>query len=165
MKASRHYLLVVGIVGMLVFCWPFDVYGGKACVVPDNGTGTITLPPAGCDYNSPGDVFRIIDGLPPGTTIEMEGILMNFICNSPFCTNCTLPLPPGVCEMLGGSLGGLGHCFEADLDLTVTGTGSLEGFNRHLVVPVCAGSAAVTATITATSSRMSLRAIVEARIL
>jgi len=38
--------------------------------------------------------------------------------------------------MAGGTLGGDGHCFEAALDLTVTGTGDLQGFNRHLSVPV-----------------------------
>jgi hypothetical protein len=40
--------------------------------------------------------------------------------------------------MSGGSLGGHGDCFESTLDLTVTGTGELEGFNRHLAVPVFA---------------------------
>ena len=35
------------------------------CVVPDNGSGTVDLPPAGCGYLSPADVHMIIDGLPP----------------------------------------------------------------------------------------------------
>ena len=108
------------------------------CVLPDNGTGTATLPPRGYDYTSPGDVFKIIDGLPLGTTIELEGILMDFLCtcgNSP-CSACTLVLDPCECEITGGGLGGQAHCFEATLDLTVTGTGSLAGFNRHLAVPV-----------------------------
>jgi hypothetical protein len=43
-------------------------------------------------------------------------------------------LPPGVCEGPGGSLGGDGHCFEANLSLWVNGTGSLAGFNRNLSV-------------------------------
>ncbi len=47
---------------------------------PDNGTGTVTLPPIGCDYMSPDEVWMIIDGLPPGTTIEFDGPLTNFIC-------------------------------------------------------------------------------------
>jgi hypothetical protein len=85
-------------------------------VVPDNGTGTPNLPPIGCDYNTPGDAFRIIDGLPPGTTIELEAILKNIVCEQtcPFAI-CSLVLPPGTCEMLGGTLGGHGHCFEAEL--------------------------------------------------
>ncbi len=106
------------------------------CTQPDNGTGTATLPPIGCEYTSPDEVFMIIEGLPPGTTIEMEGILMDFICCGNTCAACSLPLAPGECEMPGGSLGGDGHCFEATLDLTVSGTGDLEGFNRHLSVPV-----------------------------
>ena len=60
--------------------------GADACVRPDNGSGTVTLPPMGCDYTSPDEYFMIIDGLPPGTTIEMEGILMDFIC-------CQAPCP------------------------------------------------------------------------
>jgi hypothetical protein len=116
--------------------WTVSAVAGDTCVVPDNGTGTATLPPIGCDYTSPGGVFKIIDGLPPGTTIEMEGILMNFICCGPCDGMCSLPMAPGQCEMIGGSLGGHGHCYEATLDLTVTGTGSLQGFNRHLAVPV-----------------------------
>ena len=107
-----------------------------ACVVPDNNTGTATLPPIGCEYGSAEEVFMITDGLPDGTTIEMEGILMDFICCGSSCTDCTLALSGSECETAGGSLGGNGHCFEASLDLTVTGTGTLEGFSRHLVVPI-----------------------------
>lgn len=61
---------------------------------------------------------------------------MDFICCEQTCPVCTMPLGPGECEMAGGTLGGDGHCFEAALDLTVTGTGDLQGFNRHLSVPV-----------------------------
>jgi hypothetical protein len=78
----------------------------------------------------------ITEGLPVGTTIEMEGILKDFSCCGETCPSCTLPLPPGGCEMVGGSLGGHGHCFTSTLDLTVTGTGDLTGYNRHLWVPV-----------------------------
>ncbi|MCP4704427.1 MAG: hypothetical protein GY865_07435, partial [candidate division Zixibacteria bacterium] len=95
----------------------------NTCVNPDNGTGTIDLPPAGCQYESPDDVWMIIDGLPPGTTIEMEGILMSF---------SNLTATPG------GSLGGEVETFDSYLDLTVSGTGMLAGFNRHLSVPVSA---------------------------
>ena len=105
------------------------------CVVADNGTGTVTLPPQGCDYLSPDEVHEIIDGLPPGTTIELDPIHMDFICEQPGAL-CSLPIPAGECEMPGGSLGGHGDCFESTLDLTVTGTGDLAGFNRHLWVPI-----------------------------
>ncbi|MHC4333584.1 MAG: hypothetical protein ACYSUV_07525, partial [Planctomycetota bacterium] len=110
-----------------------SVYG---CMAPDNGTGTPNLPPLDCNYTCPNDVFRITEGLPDETTIEMEGILMDFFCDNQPYGICSLKLPAGECEMSGGSLTGDGHCFEATLDLDVTGTGSLAGFNRHLAVPV-----------------------------
>ena len=105
-----------------------------ACIVPDKGSGTVTLPPSGCDCRSPDEVHVIIDGLPPGTTIELAPIHMEFICGEQ--TACSLPIPPGECEMPGGSLGGHGDCFQSTLDLTVSGTGDLAGFNRHPAVPI-----------------------------
>ncbi len=106
------------------------------CIVEDNGTGTITLPPIGCDYISPNEVHEIIEGLPPGTTIELDPIHTDFFCPSTPSALCSMPLLPGECETAGGSLGGNGDCFESTLDLTVTGTGDLTGFNRHIAVPV-----------------------------
>jgi hypothetical protein len=105
----------------------------SACTAPDNGTGIITLPPD-CEYVAPDEPMMIIDGLPPGTTIELNPILDWFVCSNP--PICSLPLGPGECETAGGSLGGHGCCADATLDLTVTGTGDLTGFNRHLAVPV-----------------------------
>jgi hypothetical protein len=123
-------------------CRPFDwchpepgTPPANPCTQPDNGTGTATLPPIGCDYLSPQEVHMIIEGLPPGTTIELDPIHMDFLCPGGQSL-CSLPLPPGECEVPGGSLGGHGDCFESTLDLTVSGTGDLTGFNRHLAVPV-----------------------------
>ncbi|MBN1765945.1 MAG: hypothetical protein JW860_11850 [Sedimentisphaerales bacterium] len=113
-----------------------QVNPGYDCIVPDNGSGTITMPPVGCDYSSPEEVYMIIDGLPPGTTIELDGPLKDFICCGDQCQLCSLPLGPGECETAGGTLGGDGHCFEATLDLVVSGTGDLNGYNRHLYIPV-----------------------------
>jgi hypothetical protein len=104
----------------------------EPCIVADNGTGTVTLPPQGCEYRAPKDVFRIIDGLPSGTTIELEPINGDFLCRELF--RCSLPLTSGVCEIEGGTLGGDGHCYESTLDLQVTGTGALAGYQRHLSV-------------------------------
>ncbi|HUW19928.1 MAG TPA: hypothetical protein VMW16_11560 [Sedimentisphaerales bacterium] len=134
-KLGTVCALAVWLLGLTI-----PAVAGTPCVVPDNGSGTVTLPPAGCQHTSPDDVFRIIEGLPPDTTIEMEGVLMDFVCCSgpSLCVSCSIPLDPCECETAGGSLGGHGHCFEATLDLTVTGTGSLEGFNRRLWVPVFA---------------------------
>ncbi|MBU0983461.1 MAG: hypothetical protein KKA42_06300, partial [candidate division Zixibacteria bacterium] len=114
--------------------WNDDaVYLGATCVAPDNGTGTPTLPPP-CPYVAPEEPMLIIDGLPPGTTIELVPVLENFLCtNTGLCSGA---LPPGECEGVGGSLGGNFQCFEATLDLVVAGTGDLAGFNRHLSVPM-----------------------------
>jgi len=91
------------------------------CTVPDNGFGTADIPPVGCDYESPEEVWMIIDGLPPGTTCELDGPIGNFF---------------NITRFPGGSLGGEVQVYEAQLDVDVTGTGDLAGFNRHLVIPI-----------------------------
>ena len=108
--------------------------GTNPCTVPDNGTGTATLPPAGCDYITPPDEnFQIVSGLPPGTTIEIEGIHRNFICGN-FAGTCTALMPPGVCEAPGGVLGGNAECFQSELQMNIYGTGLLAGFNRTMTI-------------------------------
>jgi len=91
------------------------------CIVPDNGSGTVDLPPTGCEYASIDEKWMIIDGLPPGTTIEGDGILSDW---------------SSVMRWPGGGLGGEIQDFDALLDLTLVGSGDLTGFNRHVVVPV-----------------------------
>lgn len=103
------------------------------CDVVDNGTGTVNLPPAGCEYLSSTEVHEIIDGLPPGTTIEFAAIHKNFICGNPIGT-CTVPLSPGQCEAPGGTLGGNVDCFSSDAEFSITGTGALAGFSRTITV-------------------------------
>ena len=49
------------------------------CIVPGDGDGSAGLPPVGCDYIGPDEVHEIIDGLPPGTTIELDPIHRDFI--------------------------------------------------------------------------------------
>jgi len=101
------------------------------CDVPDAGSGTVELPPAGCDYLSPTEVHLIIDGLPPGTTIEFAPIHKDFICGDPRGL-CTAPPPAGFCEGAGGSLGGNADCADSTLEFEVTGTGALAGFSRFI---------------------------------
>ena len=90
------------------------------CTAPDNGTGTVDLP-AGCPYVAPEDPMYIIDGLPPATTIELDPTLDDF-------TN--------IVRFPGGTLGGEVQQFDAAIYLDVSGTGTLTGFNRFLMVPV-----------------------------
>jgi hypothetical protein len=114
------------------------------CEVSDNGSGTVTLPPAGCAYLSPDDVHMIIDGLPPGTTLQLAANHQGFFCGGSqgIATVCTPPLPPPspvgvVCdEVPGGGQGGNRDCFESQLDLQIQGTGTLASYNRVLSLPL-----------------------------
>ena len=90
------------------------------CIEPDNGSGTADLP-ADCPYESSEDPFYIINGLPPDTTIELDPIFNDFY---------------NIVRTPGGPLGGEILEFDATLELVVTGTGDLTGFNRYLSVPV-----------------------------
>jgi hypothetical protein len=110
------------------------------CTVPDNGTGTVTLPPAGCDYLSPDEVHMIIDGLPAGTTIELAPIHRDFLChrdsgaNSPCTNNCFISpeVPLDVdCDPSNGEI----EQFDSTLAFQLTGTGTLAGYNRTLAIP------------------------------
>jgi len=95
------------------------------CNVPDHGTGTVTLPPAGCEYLSDSQVHEIINGLPPGTTIELAPIHKDFICEK-----------TGVCDVPGGPLGGDTESFTSTGVFQLTGTGALAGWHRLLTVPL-----------------------------
>ncbi|MFQ5495392.1 MAG: hypothetical protein ACE5EX_08430, partial [Phycisphaerae bacterium] len=99
-------------------------------------TGTVMMPPIGCEYLSPDEFHEILAGLPADTQLELAPIHKDFICNRgdgfPGCP------PPGVCEETGGTLGGNVDCFDSTLQLTISGNpgGALAGFNRVLSVPV-----------------------------
>lgn len=92
------------------------------CIVPDSG-GTAALPPQapspGCTtgYVSPTDFHMIVNGLPPGTTIQVGTEHNRFI---------------NVTSMPGGNLGGEKENFGSTLQLALTGTGSLSGYNRMI---------------------------------
>ena len=81
---------------------------------PDNGTGTIDFP-APNYYLSPDEVMEIIDGLPPGTTIELAPVWGTF---------------SGLTEAPGGILGGHVQTFNSVMEWNVHGTGALSGFDR-----------------------------------
>ena len=123
-KAKSHAPLLFAVMVSLIVI-PAQAFAAP-CVAPDNGGGTVTLP-APCPYATLAQgPMMIVDGLPPGSAMEMDAVLTNFTCLHSGRL-CSLLLSPGQCEMAGGSLGGHGHCFEADLQLAVTGTGSLGG--------------------------------------
>ncbi len=90
-----------------------------SCMLPDNGTGTIDLPPD-CPDGYQGEMV-IVDGLPPGSTIEIDAVLTDYY---------------NVVTSYGGTLGGEVQLFDATLDWTLSGTGDLTGFARHLAIPV-----------------------------
>jgi hypothetical protein len=91
------------------------------CVVVDNGTGTVDLPPEGCGYVSPQDLHRMIEGLPPGTEIRVAAEHAGFF---------------NVTRAPGGPLGGEVEIFESILFLELTGVGELVGFNRTMELPI-----------------------------
>jgi len=129
----KSAVLVIGLT--VLFFLPAVALADECCSEPNNGSGTVDLP-ADCNYYSgPGETWKIIDGLPPDSTIEGPGILWNFSCNHTGGI-CSMPLDPCDCEMAGGSLGGDAHCFESYLELHLTGTGDMAGFNRTLNVPI-----------------------------
>ena len=121
-------LLAIGLLGIT------PPAAADPCEVVDNGSGTITLPPDGCDYLSPSEVHENIDGLPPGTTIELGAIHKDFLCSDR--VTCSVLLPPGDCEVPGGGLGGNVDCTDSTAELTITGTGVLGGFSRTIFVPM-----------------------------
>lgn len=113
---SRYNFPQVSIL-FLIIC----VISSYACTMPDNGAGTADLPPAGCSYQSPDEYYRIIDGLPPGTTIEIDGVIGQYfqIQSSP-----------------GGTLGGEVELFDAIFDAPMEGTGQLAGYQRNITIPI-----------------------------
>ncbi len=120
------------VAALVVLMLPAWAAAQDPCVVADPGTGTVTLPPAGCDYLSPDEVHMIIDGLPPNTTIELAPIHLDFICHE---QGGGPPLPQEFCNTPGGNLGGEIETFDSTLQFTITGTGDLAGFSRLISVP------------------------------
>lgn len=104
--------------------------GGVPVIAPDNGAGTVDLPPAGGVYTTPDDNLAIIDGLPAGTTIDIDGSLHSFFY-----------MPGGVFSIptqfgVGGSLGGDISNSWGTMQMPMLGTGALLGYNRNIPLPV-----------------------------
>jgi hypothetical protein len=110
--------LLLGVILLLALA---SLAAAQPCEVPDNGTGTVNLPPPGCEYLSPNDVHEIVNGLPPGTTILLGPQHDRFF---------------NVIVVPGGPLGGQLENFDSFIEFDVTGTGDLTGFQRTITVQV-----------------------------
>ncbi len=137
-SSGANHRSIFAVSSILLFT--FSVTGSALadpCVVTDP-SGTVTLPPEGCEYLTGDEVYEISMGLPPGTTIEFAPIHKDFICSiSAQGPSCDIPIIPGsLCEQPGGDLGGNTDCFESTLEFQVTGTGLLAGFSRTIAMSV-----------------------------
>jgi len=90
-------------------------------VVPDNGFGTIDFPHPSTTYtiHPSYQPMKIIDGLPPGTWIDVDYSLGQFFNNS---------------EVVGGGLGGHLGNWQANSFLPMTGFGNLNGYQRLIAM-------------------------------
>jgi hypothetical protein len=103
----------------LVLVIPESAAAEQWCVVGDDGSGTASLPPVGCDYEGH---HVILDVAPPGTAVAGFTIHRDFTCGGQ-ADACTVQPAPGECEADGGSLGGKADCFGSMLELHLLGYG------------------------------------------
>ncbi len=80
-----------------------------------SNSGSAEYPPLNCSYSGP---LEIINGLPPGTTIEIAAELGDF---------------SSIVDLGGGS-----QSWNANIEMMMTGTGALAGFSRTIFMPVAA---------------------------
>lgn len=125
LQATMRGMALMTLMALVVAAAAGAATAPAPCVMPDNGGGTVTLPPAGCQYLSPDQVHMIIDGLPPGTTIILAPIHKAFICRS-----------GGSCGTPGGPLGGEVENFTSTAVFQLSGTGALSGWTRTVTVPL-----------------------------
>jgi len=100
----------VGLVMAALVVWSSSSIA-QVCILPQNGSGMVDLPP-GCanGYLSPEEFHMITDGLPEGTTIRVNVRHRSF-------TN--------IVRTPGGNLDGEIEEFSSGLFITMTGTGEL----------------------------------------
>src|SRR3990170_8607152 len=115
----RHFLPLVAVVAAVVggLLCPAGLPAGTTVIdtcTALNAGGTADLP-ADCAFEAPFGPMYIIDGLPPGTTIECTPLFSTFT---------------GVIRTPGGPLGGETESFHAQMMFSMAGTGSLAGYNR-----------------------------------
>ncbi len=111
-SASGSWLILAAALILLVP--PASALPPSNCTAPDNGTGTAALPPNPCGYVSL-QPMMIIDGLPPGTTIEIQSMIDSFF---------------DITYLAGGMHGGEIEQSHASMSMELTGNGDLVGFFR-----------------------------------
>jgi len=122
--STRLLLTLLACVTLATTILPRNARAGApiCCLVPENGQGTADHVPS-CPVGYSGQM-QIINGLPIGATIDISAVLRSFV---------------GLVQVPGGTLGGNLETWGAGLEWTMTGTGSLSGFNKILTVTIPAG--------------------------
>jgi len=117
--AAKHLMLVAVALTVVVGLHVSAIAQGPCpCVLPDNGAGTVTMPP-NCLEGYLG--WPTIDTGIVGGTIEIDATWSDFA---------------GIAEIVGGGSGGTQSSFDALMTMQMTGTGSLAGFSRTLFMPL-----------------------------
>jgi hypothetical protein len=117
--AVKHLMLVaVAVMALAGLSVPAVSQLPCPCALPDNGAGTVTMPP-NCIEGYLG--WLTIDTGIVGGTIEIDATWVDFA---------------GVAEIVGGGLGGTQSSFDGLMVMEMTGTGSLAGFSRTLFMPL-----------------------------
>jgi hypothetical protein len=94
-------------------------------IAPDNGFGTATIPPTGETYY--GAQMQIINGMPPGSTIDIDNPLYHSFSSVSDFENPAGPLNYG---------DGNFSDFVAQLTLPMQGTGAFSTYTRTVVIPL-----------------------------
>jgi hypothetical protein len=93
------------------------------CTVPDNGAGAIDYPPNPCGYVTL-QPMMIVDGLPAGTTIDIESMLDSFF---------------DITYLAGGMHGGEFEHFSASMSMEMMGSGCGMPSPGHTTLTIAAG--------------------------
>lgn len=122
-NATRSLLCAVSLIALVAGPGDLSAQTGPCCVVPDNGSGTADHPPS-CPTGYVGHL-EIVDGLPPGTTVQSPSTLGSFF---------------NLVQSPGGALGGMSETWQATIVMQMSGTGTLLGYNRVVNMPISAGT-------------------------
>jgi len=114
----KSWLATLLLAAMLLVAQAALAQTSSCCRLPDNGNGTVDMAPL-CPDGYAWD-FTLQGNLPVGTTIEFTGALV---------VQSTVEAP-------GGFMGGTEATFDGIVDVSVEGTGLLDGFTRSIDIPV-----------------------------